>query len=409
MKWMILFVCFTGLGWAADPKLHTARPTTSPNQIYVQFETPVALTDCDVEFPQQPGCPVPTSAAPWSVVVYDGSGNPTVATVSTVKDVVGQFQANGLLTMTLTQPIVAAFSRVDITYTRGKAPHVSLAPAVTPPKHWISPAKTKDDSDVYISGTVAPAQGTSPSYTIDAKGKYTILSFGKNGASTLSALGEISTDNKKTADPDSFRWSIPLQRVSPHNYSEQWSLVGMELNKKADVINLVSAPSFTWSFTHNFFVVDKTHNGVSRVAASFGMDFTGGLEFGDNLRNEFAVVKKSNTGEGWFLRGVPGATAYLIIPQVLHLSKISLSSSYTARIPTRDELFLETRNQKTPLPLLTSRTRHYVENSLQFMFTDYFGLQIKHKYGSLPPAFTFVQNSGSIGLVIAFKETRVPK
>src|SRR5579864_9558268 len=152
MKWIVLLLSLATLGWAADPKLHTARPTSSPNQIYVQFDTPVALTDCDVEFPQRPGCATSTSVAPWSVVVYDGSGNPVVATVSSVADVIGQFQANGLLTMTLKDPIAAGFSRVDITYTKGKAPHISLTPASTPPKHWISPAKTKDDSDVYISG-----------------------------------------------------------------------------------------------------------------------------------------------------------------------------------------------------------------------------------------------------------------
>jgi hypothetical protein len=139
------------------------------------------------------------------------------------------------------------------------------------------------------------------------------------------------------------------------------------------------------------------------------LDLTAGFEFGDNLRNDYAVVNKSSRGEGPFLRGLGGATAYLVVPSIWHLNKITFTSSYTARVPTTDELFLETRHRKDPLPLLTSKTRQYVEDSVNFMFTDYFGIQIKHKYGSLPPAFRFVDNSGSIGLLFAFKETRAPK
>jgi hypothetical protein len=41
---------------------------------------------------------------------------------------------------------------------------------------------------------------------------------------------------------------------------------------------------------------------------------------------------------------------------------------------------------------------------LQFNITDFVAIQIKHQYGTLPPAFSFVQNSGSIGLVYAFKK-----
>jgi hypothetical protein len=79
---------------------------------------------------------------------------------------------------------------------------------------------------------------------------------------------------------------------------------------------------------------------------------------------------------------------HLIVPEVFHLNKIALGSSYTARIPTTDELFLETRHTANPVPLLTSQTRHYLENNIQFMASEYVGFQIKHQYGSLPAAFT---------------------
>jgi hypothetical protein len=119
-------------------------------------------------------------------------------------------------------------------------------------------------------------------------------------------------------------------------------------------------------------------------------------------------VNKNNRGEGGFFRGVPSATAYLIVPDILKLNKVAISSTYTVRILTRDELFLETRNTKDAIPKLMSGTRHYLENKIQFMLTEYIGFQIKHKYGELPPAFKFANHSVSIGLLFAFSQTKVP-
>jgi hypothetical protein len=160
------------------------------------------------------------------------------------------------------------------------------------------------------------------------------------------------------------------------------------------------------SLEHVFFRTDKKYDDVKAVAVTMGLDLTAGVEFGTNLRDKFVAANKPGQTEGAFFRGVPSATAYLIIPQVLRLKKITLTSSYTARIPTTDELFLETRNTKTPIPLLTSQTRNWVQNSLQFNLTDYVGIQIKHQYGSIPPAFSFVQNSGSIGLVFSLTQSK---
>jgi hypothetical protein len=405
-----LILCFTACAFAAEkPKIHIANFSADRKQIYVQFETPTALTDCDVEFAtNRPNCPASVKA-PWSVILIPSTGGAVNVPVISVKDEVGHFQSNGLVTLSLLEAVAKdPAAQVDVTFTKGDAPHFLIAASAQPARTWISPGKTKDDSDVYISGIVSPAVGAGPTYTIDSKAKYTVYSFGKSGASTLSVSGDIKTDNRKTADPDSFHWGLPYQHVSAHGPIENWSLLGMELDKKANAINLVSAPGITQVFGHTFSKADPKHPNVPLVRASVGMSLTAGLEFGDNLRNDYAVVNKSSRGEGAFLRGVPGAAVYLVVPQILHLNKISLSSSYTARIPTTDELFLETRHTQTPIPLLTSKTRHYLEDNLQFMVTEYAGFQIKHQYGSLPPAFNFVDHKVSVGLVFAFKETRVP-
>jgi hypothetical protein len=412
---ILLWTCLLPAN-AADLKIHTAKPGSDGAQLWVQFETPVALTDCDVEYatkapkktPVQ--CTVTLTAAPWDVVVYDKKGDSSTVLVTSSSDLIGNLPANGLVRLDLANAVPADFSRIDVTFTntKGKLAHFSVEKGTPPTTKWVSPAKTKDDSNVYISGTFAPADGSSPSYTIDSKGSYILHSF-ENGTYAVSATGDVNTDKKPTADPDSFHWAIPVQYVSKSNFTAQLPTLGMELDKKGNAINLVSAPSFTRAFGHVFTGPDAKNPETKKVAAAIGLELTGGLEFGSNLKNDFAVANKTLGGQGWFLRGVPSASVYLIVPKVWRLNKISLTSSYTARIPTTDEVFIETRHTAKPVPELTSNTRNYIQNTLTFMLTDYVGIQIKHQYGSLPPAFSFVQNSGSIGLVFALKETRVPQ
>jgi hypothetical protein len=328
-------------------------------------------------------------SAPWSVVIITSAGSAINVSVLTAKDEIGHFQEYGLVTLTLQHAIAKdQTSQVNVTFTKGNNPHFLIAASTEPTQNWISPGKTKDDSDVYISGIVAPAVGAGPTYTIDSKGQNTLYSFGRSGASTISVSGDVKTDNRKTADPDSFHWGLPFQHVSARGIIENWSLIGMELDKRANAINLVSAPVITGVVGYTFAKSDPKRPGVPSVAASVGASFTAGVEFGDNLRNDYAVVNKTNRGEGDFFRGVPAAAVHLIVPEVFHLNKIAPSSSYTARIPTTDELFLETRHTADPVPLLTSQTLHYLENNIQFMASEYVGFQIKHQYGSLPAAFT---------------------
>jgi hypothetical protein len=418
MKRLLSFalLMFPLVAHAGGPKLHAASIAKVRTQIYVQFETPVALTDCDVQFavPKlnlKTGATRSECAAPavqWTVEIYDASGNPVRVAVVSAIDPLGDFPANGLVTLMLDSAVPDSATRVDVTFNKQNRPHISIEPKGPAGKTVFAPAKTKDDATVYLSGTFSAAVGSTPEYATDSKVNQPLKYFGKNQSSSISAAAMVQTDSKGTADPDGFYWGIPVQHIFERPISVQWSVVGMELDKRGNAVNFVSAPSVTWSLDHAFFRADQKHLGVQTVAASVGLGLTAGVEFGTNLRDNFVAANKPGQTEGAFFRGVPSATAYLIIPQVLHLNKITLSSSYTARIPTTDELFLETRNTKTPIPMLTSQTRNWIQNNLQFNFTEYFGIQIKHQYGSIPPAFSFVQNSGSIGLVFSFKRTNTP-
>jgi hypothetical protein len=248
--------------------------------------------------------------------------------------------------------------------------------------------------------------GAAPSYSIDSTLKYTLRQWGENA---VFAAGQVKTDNRPTADPDSFSWTVGYRWTLPPSSLFEWDFAGMQMDKKANAMNFYSAPKFVWNAQHLFKGTEKTKKtGEKYLAPSVlvGIDLTAGMEFGDNFRDDFAIT--NNRGLGGFARAVPGAAAYVIVPHVLHLKKITLSSSYIARIPTSDELFLETRHHTAkPVPMLTSNTRHYLQDDLQFMFTDYVGFEIKEQYGSLPPAFSFVDNRVAIGLVLQLKQGKV--
>lgn len=393
----VALLCLSG--FAEDPKLHAASgDPKNLTQIFAQFDTPVPkLKDCDVEFPSSCNA----KSAPWIVMVYLPSGIVFRDRVTDAK-VTRPFSTRGNVTLTLEHP-TTGFIRVDVSYIKVHTSASFDAKADPKTKSVIAACEKKDDCDVYISGAVSSAVGASPNYLIDSKATYQLLSF-HNGGSTLSLTGDVSTANQPTADPDSFHWAIPYQRVDQFAI-ENWSVIGMEFDKTGNAINLVSAPGVTHNLiSHRFLRKSAGQVSDATIRASIGFDISGGLEFGDNLRNQFAVTNKSGRGEGFFLRGVPSASVYLVILKTLGLDKLSLSSSYTARIPTTDELFLETLHQKTPVPILTSKTRHYLEDNLQFMITKYFGINIQHKYGSLPPAFSFVDHTVSVGLVLGFKQ-----
>jgi hypothetical protein len=100
-----------------------------------------------------------------------------------------------------------------------------------------------------------------------------------------------------------------------------------------------------------------------------------GLEVGENLRNRITAIRN---GYGGIARFVPGASFYAVSPEFWGHVKATWSSTYTARL----------------------LTRHYVENSLNFTFNEYFGLSIKHEYRSLPPAFEFVDHKATVSLVV---------
>ena len=100
-----VIVLFSVLAHAAAPKLHSARLGGPPNVIYVEFDTKAVPVDCSVEYPAPANCPS-AHAVPWTVVVYDSSLHPSVFEVVSSAITNPPLEANGLVTLTLSQNVL---------------------------------------------------------------------------------------------------------------------------------------------------------------------------------------------------------------------------------------------------------------------------------------------------------------
>ena len=135
------------------------------------------------------------------------------------------------------------------------------------------------------------------------------------------------------------------------------------------------------------------------------------METGANTNPVFRFKDQNFAGTEGILRGVTGCTLYANVfdPSVfgVKFKKISVLSSYEVRLLTKDEIFLETRTSAAdPIPQLRRQPRNRTETSISLKLTDAVGFTIKHEHGSLPPAYVFVRNKLTFGILLQLKESR---
>jgi hypothetical protein len=253
--------------------------------------------------------------------------------------------------------------------------------------------------------------------------KYNIKAFGRDNTDLLSVQGQISADSDELGDPDSASARLTLLSGVSHpdtvshylglatrGYRKKWDVFGVELDKDTNVVNLFSAPSLTAALNHGFFrnLSGAQAGSPQKLVANVSLVLHAGVEAGWNTRNEVSVSNGGPKGTGGMFRGAPEATLTFSVPAGLTLNRVVFISDYTARILARDELFQETRHVSTPVPELRAGTRHYINNSINFMFNDYAGINLAYEYGSLPPTFKFLNHRVTLGVLLQLKQDRTP-
>jgi hypothetical protein len=317
--------------------------------------------------------------------------------------------------LTLAQALPSDYKR-EVRYTRGSAPLGVLTPPKTPTS-GIVPVDDPKKADVYLSGIFLPSAESKPVYTIDARGTYELWA-NHSGSQVWDLSGSAKADKRENADLDSYVFGANYHRVAgrrTHNF--HW-FSGAEMNSKARVTNVVTAPRVVRPWTHNVF--GQGANGSKPLVATLGITLDAALEAGWNLRNissdpadddadDVAAAEASDGGSGGILRVAPGVTLYAVKPNAGFLHRVGVTARYMVRLLARDELFLETRKsrgvEKDPIPQLNRRARHFTQLTAAFMLTEFAGVEAKYTYGSEPPAFKLSDHSGAVGVVIKFRQT----
>lgn len=340
-------------------------------------------------------------ACKWSVEMLDSKLSrqqiqvTSADTPSTMKDF-GQFQA---IALTLATAIDPEAVRVTVTLLLGNAPSQVLRTRDAQSKAVLQPVDSPDEATLYFSGIVAPAVGKHTAYSIDARASWWIS---QQGLSSLSIAGEYKADARPNADPD----TTSLFLIGDHygKLISKWD-VGVESDRSADVVNLMSRPRVTAALSHAFLtqVKDDSRNEIPTLRASLGVDLGIGLDVGFNARHDDGIDP-----DKLILRLVPEVKTYLVVPTSF-VQKLVFSAGYAVRLPARKEVFRETRglaDGADPVPFADRRPRHHATAGITFKLTDWFGIEGEYAYGSLPPAFQMADHSGKIGLVFQAKQVR---
>jgi hypothetical protein len=296
-----------------------------------------------------------------------------------------------------------------VRYKLGGAPLGVLTPAESRSSGIVAVDDPKR-ADVYLSGILLPSAGAEPVYTIDARGTYQVWA-NSSGARVWEANGSAKADKRQNADLDSYVVGVNYHQVAQAGarFNVHW-FSGAEMNSKARVTNLISAPRIVRPWSRPMYRKDA--DGTTTLAATMGVTLDGAIEAGWNLKNIYtdpADHTATTQGSGAILRFAPGLTLYVVKPNAGLLNRISLTARYAVRLLARDELFLETRKSKgvdkDPIPQLNNRARHFTQISSAFMLTEFAGVELKYSYGSEPPAFKLADHNGAVGVVVKFRQT----
>jgi hypothetical protein len=394
MKTMLILLLLSSQAFADDVTIHSL--TRGKDQTAKEL----TVTFSDTSIPSKSDA---TKKENWSaqcVQTSKPSTNLDLDHITSAKD----FESDPFITLFFSNTTDSC-QAVHIIFLVGKFPSAtwftSSQKDTSTPSIWSKffGAVTEKDTaapDYSLSFTWAPAVGSSPVYTIDGSIQHRFVS----GPPSFSFVAIAKSDSSKKADPDSFNWALQLARGGLNGFGWRSKFIGMEFDKAGNAMNSISEGDIAWRYFHDILKPDNS------LAFSWSILFRGGVEIGDNFKNEFTIANKPNQrGTGVIFRGVPSARFAFALPTDAKHT-IKFNSNYTVRLPAQEELFLETRHVKDPVPGLGTNPRPYLENNLTFNLTDFFAFTVQHSYGSLPPAFKFTDHKGSVGIVFQAKQPR---
>ena len=280
---------------------------------------------------------------------------------------------------------------------------------ITPPETNFftkSPAKGREDSNVYLSGQIEGAKGSAPQISADVK-----LESPFDTATFFHEIGpyfNLKASTSDDADANSMNFGLKLRHAflvpvrlkkgttqladkQPLLTSVVWELTpGFESDRRFDNVNTMLGTRFIF--------VPRVFGNSSRI---YFQPFVG-FEVGRNLKSP--VVEAEDRG---IARGTVGGSLYLNLMPKADKS-VSVQIDYIRRFLLRREIsFTEDDDKLVPLAIGRG-PRDYLKTALEYGFTDFLGVAFSYEYGRLPPNFQLVDHKYGFGLTYKFK-TRFPE
>ncbi len=278
--------------------------------------------------------------------------------------------------------------------------------AVKPNYFPRSKAKGREDSNVYLSGSIEGAEGGSPQFSSDLK--IDVPQGVKWGIfKSVSPYFNLKASTSTDADANSLNFGGKIS--APFNIGSEldpvthrpkkrllrginWHIAGgFESDRRFDNVNVLMDQRVAF-----------VPRGVGDNNTIFFKPFVG-FELGRNLKSPVAQAEDKSIA-----RGYVGGSLYInLYPKKADL--ISLQTDYIRRFLLKPEIYFKEDDDKTLLPVNIGRgPRDYLKTTLGFGISDFTGINVSYEYGSLPPNFELVSHKYSLGFVYKFK-TSFPK
>ena len=316
--------------------------------------------------------------------------------ISTVR--VTQFYADtGQVRLTFSSPVPDVVTEIDVITLPGKTSRVTWKPRTTKTSTiGFFPAANRSKADVFIFGGWAGGVNTTPLYTLDIAAAAPVREFEFQKLQWRFTLaGTWKTASSPNLDPDSITVSSRLATIFPAALRKtgpyldfQWDTLRFEFSRKDKATNILTAPGAVLAHA-----IHRRGAG-NQITASFNFEAAFGLELGGNLENKIV-----SGGYGAIVRFVPGGAVYLVLPGALGLDEVRWTTLYRVRLLAADEPLIDARGD-VPVITIEKGARHEWSDELALKFNAYVGLNLKHEYGSTPPAFKLLDHRGTVGLTV---------
>jgi hypothetical protein len=419
----------------AEPKTPPKTPSITAvlaardtNVITVTFESPVD------------SIPTIYKTTEWSIIVGYDNKDPT-----TLKpDLAKASELSTSVDLTVTALSWDHVTSIAV-YFGGVQKSTQLAP---PGKHsqaksYFTAAAQQSVADNYLTGSYSPAIHSAAQYTISGLGTLTPQLHAR-WCQTSQALRDshtcnvyfggtasVETDNRPSADPDSFfvsplwQW-VPIStrfwNCRAQGVLINWDMAGLQFDRSTTTKTLVSSVVmevplrvFPPPFKSEKPEPGKSEKGghcnvaPKMVSSSFnaGVFPYVGISTGGNLSNALQPG-----GSGFVFDGIVGGLIDLTfkVPKATWLQKVELTGTDTLRLPSTDEIFtyvhyISQTGKTVSLPTLLSKPRNHVKGELDLTVAKPFSISIQYEDGELPPAYKTINNKVTVGIKILLQQS----